>query len=243
MFMLTIDRRKVLLRGAIGLAVIAVILVARMQLSSWGILPATGQLRPIQRADTREPKIALTFNLTWGTLEPVDILNILQEKGVKATFFVGGTWAVHNPDLLKRIIADGHEVGTMGFKMQDLSKRMDTEVAQSLKEGSRVIETALGKPPRFFRPPHGKYSDMVIQAALAQGLTTVTWSLDSGDSTDPLPKNLEKTVIKKARRGDIVLFHAQDWIESTSQALPQIVEGLRRRGFRMMTVSEMFPPE
>lgn len=243
MFMQTIDRKKVILKGAIGLAVVAVILIARVQYGSWGIFPATGQLRPIQRADTRESKIALTFNLTWGTLEPVDILNILQEKGVKATFFVGGTWAVHNPDLLKRIIADGHEIGTMGFKMQDLTKRTNTEIELSLKEASRTIEAALGNPPRFFRPPHGKYNDIVIQAALAQGLTTVTWSLDSGDSTDPLPKNLEKTVLKKARRGDIVLFHAQDWIESTSQALPQIIDGLKRKGFRMVTVSEMFPPE
>jgi peptidoglycan/xylan/chitin deacetylase (PgdA/CDA1 family) len=99
------------------------------------------------------------------------------------------------------------------------------------------VKSITGEAPRFCRPPGGDYDVVVMRAAEAQGLTTVLWTDDPGDYASPGDAKIETRVLDHIGNGGIILIH--DGVQQTVDVLPQIVEHLKRRGFRFVTVAEM----
>lgn len=203
---------------------------------------ATGTLSPIYKASITEKKVAFTFDISWGEKTPPLILDELKKYGLKVTFFLSGPWAKNHPDLVQRIIADGHEIQNHGHAHVNYTQLSREEVAENIQKASAILKGFTGKEPRFIRPPNGDFNDQSLQVALDLGYHTVTWSLDSRDWMNPGVEAIEKRVLDRIQPGDIVLLHASDTCKQTNLALPKIIEGLRGKGYKIVTVSELLNP-
>jgi peptidoglycan/xylan/chitin deacetylase (PgdA/CDA1 family) len=226
-----------------------VLLVALLSLVTLAYLrgPAVSQVTadpadlPLTRADSPDDRVALTFDVTWQRQELTRILDILDEADVKATFFVGGTFLHLHPNMVKEIARRGHEVGTLGQRMQDLSTLSENELVANLLGSQSALAKILGGPVRYFRPPYGPATPELVKAARQAKLVTVTYSLDSEDSLDRTADQIARRVVRGARRGDIIRLSASDWSKHTAEALPIIIEGLRERNMQMVRISDLVP--
>jgi len=225
-------------------AILGLYVVARYTVGIMRSQPVTtAELKPVSKADTPEKKLALTFNVTWGNKLPAQILDILKQKEVKVTFFVVGPWVAANPELARRMIAEGHEVGSLGYSSVALNKLKKEEIAHNLAQADTIISQVTGRRPAFFRPPGGKYNTEVIAAAMEKGYLTVIWDTDSFDSLNPGPSAIIKNVLEKAKEGSIVLLHANDTSVETVEALPEVIDGLKQKGYQLLTVGQLLTRE
>lgn len=235
--------RRELIQKA-GLLFAACLVIVGARLYSGRLLPVLGGLTPISRADSPDDRIALTFDVTWGDVELAEVLRTLDAAGLKATFFAGHHWAANHPDLLLAMYTGGHEIGTLGLKVIDLTALSRPEIEQQLAAAQALLQRTLGAGARLFRPPYGRWNAQVLAAARSQGLHTVTASLDAADTVWPPPPadQIVRRVVRRAQRGDIVMLSASDFAHHTGDALPAIIKGLQARGFKLVPVSQLIPP-
>ncbi len=194
-----------------------------------------------------ERRVALTFDLcTTRDPTPFDarIPAILDRLGVPATIFVGGGWAMEEPMALERLAADPlFELGNHTFSHPHLTRDTDAQIRDELLRTQAAIAARTGRAPTLFRPPFGEYDSRVVRDAAALGLATVEYDLPSGDPDPHLSKDaIVRWVLRAARPGSIVVMHMNHPRFHTAEALPEIVEGLRARGFELVQVSELRRP-
>lgn len=200
-----------------------------------------GPLPVLRRADSPDDRVALSFDVTWGETQFRRICEVLEAKGVRATFFAGGNWVANHPREIRRLVASGHEVGTLGLRIVPLQQVPPGQLTAQLMHAQDMLEQVLGRPVRLFRPPLDVRPDeAALTAAETAGLLTVTYSLDLRDQALRGPK-LVRQLIRRARRGDIIRLVASDFAPATAAALPQLIDGLQARGFRLVTVGELLP--
>lgn len=198
---------------------------------------------PLTHGNTPEKVIALTFNITWGHDELAKITATLDAHQIRGTFFVGGTFLAHSSDQIKSLAARGHEVGTLGQMIVDVSVLTEQEIATNLLASQSNLTKILGAPARYFRPPQGPATPEVVRAARKANLLTVTYSLNSEDDHGRSADLIAKRVLRQAGKGDIILLSASDYSPQTAQALPLIISGLQKRGFSLVTLSELIKTE
>lgn len=145
-----------------------------------GVSAAPREL-PIYSVETPEKVLSLGINCAWDDSDIDEILKLLDERGVKATFFVVGTWADHYPDAVRRIAAAGHEVGSHSNTHPDMTKLGREEIAQQLDASGSKLEALTGQRPVLFRAPSGAYNNLVVSTARALGWEVIQWSNDSLD--------------------------------------------------------------
>jgi peptidoglycan/xylan/chitin deacetylase (PgdA/CDA1 family) len=159
----------------------------------------------------------------------------LEVRDVKATFFLCGYRMAENPALTQEIFDRGHEIGYHGYShknMLDMSRRT---VAQELIDSRDLLPEDC--EPVFLRPPGGCCSDGVRQVAEARQLSILSWSVDPKDWATGDTAAIEEEVLRKVRDGDVILLH--DMSVSSVRAALDIVDQLRRQGFRFVTASEL----
>ncbi|UYZ13446.1 polysaccharide deacetylase family sporulation protein PdaB [Brevibacillus sp. WF146] len=194
----------------------------------------------IYKVDTNEKKIALTFDISWGETRAVPILDILKEKKVnKATFFLSSPWSQRHPEIVKRIVDDGFEIGSHGHKHDYYSKYTDEEIRAQIGRAHTILTELTGKKPKLIRMPNGDFDKRVLRIADEMGYTVIQWDTDSKDWINPGVDTIVNNVLSKAHPGDIVLLHASDSCKQTHLALPQIIDKLRADGYEFVTVSEL----
>lgn len=184
-----------------------------------------------------EPLVALTFDdgPYAGTTE--QILKVLTENRVTATFFVIGRHVTFRPDLTRMLAQAGMQVENHSYTHPNLNTLNAENVAAELLRTREAIREACGQDSRYFRPPGGNMNSTVAGIARKYGLTACMWTVD-GDSLEyGSPDRLVDFVVKKAKPGSIILLH--NGRSTTVEALPKIVEGLRRRGFGFARVDEL----
>lgn len=194
----------------------------------------------IYKVDTKEKKIALTFDISWGESRTVPILDILKAKNVtKSTIFLSSPWSQRHPEIVKRIKADGFEIGSHGHKHDNYSKYTDEEIRSQIGKADTILTEMTGKKPNLIRMPNGDFDKRVLQIAGDMGYTVIQWDTDSKDWTNPGTENIINNVLSKAHPGDIILMHASDSCKETHLALPVIIDTLRQQGYEFVTVSEL----
>ncbi|HEX6575499.1 MAG TPA: polysaccharide deacetylase family protein [Gemmatimonadaceae bacterium] len=186
--------------------------------------------------------VALTFDDGPNPDATPRILDALGEHGVKATFFVLGAHAERWPDLVKRVVDEGHQIGNHGYFHKKLHLKSPFYVRRDIALGKRAIERAGGDSPRFFRAPHGFRSPWVTAIAQSFGERTIGWSLGVWDSDRPGVKAIVDRTINGAKPGSIILLHDGDGYNingdrsQTAAAVPEIISGLRDRGMKFVTL-------
>ena len=188
------------------------------------------------RADTSEKLVALTFD-DGPTEQGVDaVLPLLDRHNAKGTFFLIGE-RVAAP-LVKRVVAAGHEIGNHSFNHHRMVYRSSSFYDEEIRRTDAVLTAAGAPSPTLFRPPFGKKLVGLPLAVQRSGKRMVMW--DSGDPPDRDPKIYADKILRQIRPGSIVLIHPMYSGNATERAaLPLILKGLTRRGFRMVTVSEL----
>lgn len=193
----------------------------------------------IRRAGSQSREIALTFD-DGPSPYTQRILDALARGGAKATFFTLGSQLGEFPLPLQRAVAEGHEIGDHTWNHADLTKLPRPQVAAEIREQARGLQRAGIPRPRLFRPPYMAFDGRTLKAAARAKMLTVLWTVDSGDYEARDPRVLARQVLAEARPGAIVLMHDGGGNRTvTGRALPSIVRGLRRRGYRMVTVSQL----
>ncbi len=198
-------------------------------------IPVSG-LAPYYHGDQNVPQMSLTINVDWGEEQIPSMLDILQQKNVKATFFVTGQWVNKFPDLVKQIDQAGHEIGNHGYSHAHPNQLTREEFTQHLKKNEEIIYQLIGKRNTLYAPPYGEYNKNVVQMADQLGYKVIMWSADTIDWQDPSPQLINQRVMRKASNGGIVLMHPKP---QTVEALPGMIDQLHAKGYRLVTVSEL----
>jgi peptidoglycan-N-acetylglucosamine deacetylase len=201
-----------------------------------GILFGMESQGRLWRGNPRRREMALTFDDGPNPVATPLLLSVLRRFGVHATFFVVGERAVPYPYLIKQLVADGHEVGDHTFHHPKLTTVDASTMRAELASTAEVIGPLAGRP-RWFRPPGGDYDMRVVDAAQQSGMGLAMWTVNSGDWASPAPKALVDRVLARAEPGAIVLMH--DGTLATVRALPAIIVELRRRGYDLVTLSDL----
>ncbi|MBO8170515.1 MAG: polysaccharide deacetylase family sporulation protein PdaB [Bacillaceae bacterium] len=194
----------------------------------------------IYSVDTDEKVVALTFDISWGNKYAHPILDVLGEKDVyNATFFLSGPWALKHREIVKRIDDMGFEIGTHGWKHQNYSQHSDEWIRQQVKKSEDALYDITGKRTRLIRTPNGDYNARVVRTLQGMGYQVIQWDTDSLDWMKPGKEKIVERVLSRAHPGDIILLHASDSCPQTQYALPEIIDGLREKGYKFVTVSEL----
>jgi len=194
------------------------------------------QNKAIYNGPEDKQAMALTINVAWGEEFLPSMLDTLDKYNVKATFFFVGRWVEKFPEKIKEIHERGHELGNHGFRHLH-PKQLDKErLIKLIKDNEKLINKTTGYQTDLFAPPYGEVDDRVAQVAAEIGYKTIMWSADTIDWQRPAPEVIIKRVIDKASNGGIVLMHPT---KPTAEALPQIIEKLQSKGYKLVTVSEL----
>lgn len=201
--------------------------------------PTAGRKRlvPIYFVDTTEKKIAISFDASWGNEYTEQILAILKEHELKTTFFLTGFWIEKYPELVKKIAAEGHELGNHTWTHPHLNSLDKQGITHELKQVHTALTDLWGQEPTVFRPPFGEYSDKVIEAATELNYLTIQWSVDSLDWKDLSQGEIVTRVTGKLHPGAIVLFHNNG--RYTAEALPGIIAFAKENGYEIVPISQL----
>ena len=198
-----------------------------------------GRELPIYCVETKEPKIALTFDAAWGNEDTQKILEVLKKHDVRVTFFMTGGWVESYPDDVKAILAAGHDLGNHSENHKNMSQLSDAEKKQELMKVHDKVRTLTGYEMFLFRPPYGDYDNAVVNVAKDCGYYTIQWDVDSLDWKDYGVDSIIKTVTehKHLGNGSIILCH--NGAKYTAQALDTLITKLKEKGYTFVPVSEL----
>lgn len=211
----------------------------------------------IWSGDPYSKKVALTFDDGPKPEFSIPLLDLLDKYGVRATFFVVGKEAKTYPDIIYRMATAGHDVGNHTFSHIRLDTMSEKEIALELSSTNEILKEITGQDIHIFRPPGGRYNQLVLHQLAPLHLQAIMWNVNAGDYTAPttqfsIPdeyrkdknivfnKNADKIyndIIKKISGGSIVLFHNGN--PQTLQVLPKLITTLRQKGYSLVTVSEL----
>ncbi|WP_027344486.1 polysaccharide deacetylase family protein [Hamadaea tsunoensis] len=185
------------------------------------------------------PAVALTFHGQGTTAQVVALLAALETGGARGTVLAVGAWLAQAPDLAARITAHGHELGNHTQHHIDIAHRDAAATYAEINDCATVLRDLTGSPGRWFRPSQTRHSTALIrvQAARAGYGTCLSYDVDSLDYTDPGPAAVVRTTLKSVQKGSIVSMHCGH--DGTIHALPEVLTGLRVRGLRAVTVTEL----
>jgi peptidoglycan/xylan/chitin deacetylase (PgdA/CDA1 family) len=192
----------------------------------------TGSARAIQEVPGRW--VCLTFDDGPHPMFTGQILDLLREAGVGATFFVVGTQARAHPELLRAIAAAGHEIANHSYSHDDMTTKTTAELQQELLRTQVVVQDVIGKRPRLFRPPGGRHNAQVRAAGAQVGYTTVMWSADVGVCAGISTERGLQRLLADIRPGAIVLLH--NGPDETMHILPGLLAALKKRGYKFGTL-------
>ncbi|HON42975.1 MAG TPA: polysaccharide deacetylase family protein [Bacillota bacterium] len=191
--------------------------------------------------------VALTFDDGPNPEYTPFILDTLKAKGVHATFFLVGEEVERYPDLARRIVEEGHEVGSHTHSHRNMMGLQAHLMKQEIVCSEDAITRACGEPPRLFRPPRGLYDERLIEQLRERHYALALWSISSMDWTEASEASMVHRLSRVVRNGDVILFHDSGGIVANSggsrtntvRALPHVIDRLRDRGFAFATVSQL----
>jgi len=180
-------------------------------------------------------KVSIMFNVYWGSEYIEGILDTLNKYDVKCTFFIGGQWAEKEPELLGKIIENGHEIGSHGYFHKEHEYLDYSQNLEEIKVTHNLIKTLTQKDMTLFAPPSGSFNKATIDASKELGYSVIMWSKDTIDWRDKDANLIYSRAINNVTGGDFILAHPT---EQTLKALPIILEYYKLNNLKATTVSD-----
>ncbi|WP_062512765.1 polysaccharide deacetylase family sporulation protein PdaB [Halobacillus sp. KGW1] len=221
------------------LALFCALLLWVGQWSQLAVFSNKGEARALTQGSEEQSHVALTFNISWGTDKVHDILEQLKAHEVQATFFLSGEWAERHPDIVAEIQEGNHEIGMMGYTYESYVEKEPEQVTSDLQQADAVFEKLGLGEVKWIRPPHGHIDKEVLSLIEKSGMQAVQWSLNPRDWENPGTNAIIDQVLKESSKGDIILLHASDSVKQTPKALEVILPGLKQKGLKFVSITEM----
>lgn len=229
-------------RGFLALGLAAVMLIAGVRWAGKAVATASSRRQlPIYSVELAEKKIAFGFNCAWDNTDIPQLIDILGQYQVRATFFVSGSWCKKYPDSVKALYDAGHEIGSHSNTHADMTTLDREAICREIDLCNEKIRSITGSAPTLFRMPSGSYNDLVIETIRARGMIPIQWDCDSVDYKNPSPDSMKSRILEKLQKGSILLFHSG--AKNTPAALPGILDAVRDAGYEAVAVSELILPE
>ena len=238
-----IVRKRTLILGFLLILGIAAAFVAlrfrpvKPVIEMYDLTTAETPQMPMFYVVTDRKAVALTFDISWGEDIPCKVLDVLKERGQKATFFLSGPWSKHYKDVVKRIVDEGHEVASHGQDHDNLSQLSKEDIRDNIEDAHNILVNLTGSTPRFFRPPNGDYDKTVVQTANELGYETVIWAVDSLDWLKPGAS----AIVDECQNSSSVLSCCSTLRLGNGypEALPMVLENLETAGYEIMPLGEL----
>ena len=249
-----------ILFGVMAMAVclgIGIMLTENVETGSWGLSFQTQGQPPVGPAnsavlarydaaylgDTARPVLYLTFDAGYENGYTSQILDILQKHQVSAAFFLVGNYLEKNPDLVRRMAAEGHMVGNHTMHHPDMSKIADPAAfRKELEDLEKLYLEITGEMmPKFYRPPQGIYSEENLQMAKDLGYKTVFWSLaymDWQNDKQPTAAYALEKLIPRTHNGAVILLHSTS--KTNAEILDTLLTRWKEMGYTFGTLEELF---
>ena len=252
------DLLILLIAVVIALAVsVSVFASSALSTGSWGLsfrqegAPPIGnagkdQLRQYQAAyigNTNEKVLYLTFDAGYENGCTARILDTLKEKQVPAAFFLVGNYIRQSPDLVRRMVAEGHTVGNHTMHHYDMSRLSDKAAfSKELTDLEALYKETVGQElPKFYRPPQGIYSEENLKMAQELGYKTLFWSLayvDWNNDAQPTKEAAFAKLLPRTHNGAVVLLHSTS--KTNAEILGELIDKWKAMGYRFGTLEELF---
>lgn len=152
-------------------------------------------------------QLALTYDDGPNDPHTLRLLEVLEKRGVKATFFLIGRYVEARPDIVRALVSAGHAIGNHTYTHPNLIFTSRLQTRTQLQECGRAIQEATGVSPKLFRPPFGGRLRSTLQVVRALGMETVMWNASGRDWEAPAARSIEERVSAKVRGGNIILLH------------------------------------
>lgn len=187
-----------------------------------------------RKIDKSKKMIALTFDdgPNYNTSKVIDVLN---KYDIRATFFVLGSRAINNKDILKKMADSGMEIGNHTYNHLLLTKYDENKIRSEIEDTSEVIYSATKKKPKLLRPSYGSVNNKIKKVA---NMPIIIWDIDTLDWKYHNSKRITSRVVNKVRDGDIILMH--DIYSASLNALSNIIPILQDNGYEFVTIDELF---
>ena len=252
------DLLILLIAVVIALAVsVSVFASSALSTGSWGLsfrqegAPPIGnagkdQLRQYQAAyigNVGEKVLYLTFDAGYENGCTAKILDTLKEKQVPAAFFLVGNYIRQSPDLVRRMVAEGHTVGNHTMHHYDMSRLSDKAAfSKELTDLEALYKETVGQElPKFYRPPQGIYSEENLKMAQELGYKTLFWSLayvDWNNDAQPTKEAAFAKLLPRTHNGAVVLLHSTS--KTNAEILGELIDKWKAMGYRFDTLEELF---
>ena len=252
------DLLILLIAVVIALAVsVSVFASSALSTGSWGLsfrqegAPPIGnagkdQLRQYQAAyigNTNEKVLYLTFDAGYENGCTAKILDTLKEKQVPAAFFLVGNYIRQSPDLVRRMVAEGHTVGNHTMHHYDMSRLSDKAAfSKELTDLEALYKETVGQAlPKYYRPPQGIYSEENLKMAQELGYKTLFWSLayvDWNNDAQPTKEAAFAKLLPRTHNGAVVLLHSTS--KTNAEILGELIDKWKAMGYRFGTLEELF---
>lgn len=220
-------------------SILAVILISVFTI---GFLPekivpiySENKVTAIYNGNRANKNVSLMFNVYENTDVVNGIIDVLNEKGVKATFFVGGCWADDNGETLSRIVSTGNEIGNHGYFHKDHKKLGYEKNKEEISLTGVIVKALCGANLTLFAPPSGSFSSATLEACADLGYKVIMWSKDTIDWRDSDKDTLIKRATQNLSNGDLILMHPKP---HTLSVLPEIIDNIKGQGYGIITVGE-----
>ena len=195
---------------------------------------------PIFKGNPNKPMVSFLINVAWGNEYLPKILQTLEEHQVYATFFLEGKWVKNNPELAKRIVEYGHEIGNHSYSHPQMERLSADVQREEMTKTNEVIKAVTKQDVTWFGPPSGGYNDTTVKIAYELNMRTIMWTVDTIDWQKPSVEVLMQRVMGKVHPGAMILMHPT---EPTAEALEQLIIQLKEKKLRIGTVSKLLDEE
>mgnify|MGYP005765959851 FL=1 len=192
---------------------------------------------PIYSVATEEKQVAISFDAAWGADKTEEILKILDEFDVTATFFLVGFWVDDYTDMVKKIDEAGCEIGTHSNTHPDMVKLDKDSVREELTTSIEKIEAVTNKEVKLFRAPFGSYNNQLLDTAEELGLKTIQWDVDTLDWKGLSASEINNRVLSKVQNGSIILMHNNS--DHVLDGLRLILTTLKNKSYKIGSVGDL----
>ncbi len=218
------------------LAIVVVTAVA--VIGSVNIFADNDRLLPIYCVETDKKQVAISFDAAWGNDDTQQLIDILGEYDVPATFFVVGAWVDKYPESVKALSDAGHQIQNHSNTHPHMPQLPKEQMRDEIESCNQKIESVTGVCPTLLRPPYGDYDNALIEVMDEMNMKTIQWDVDSLDWKDnATPESICNRVTSKVKNGSIVLFHND--ADHTPAALPNILKCLKDEGYEFVFISDL----